>query len=449
MTDDTIQLLSDFRSEIPLPDHEATRSAYERVVAKTTTHRRLLPRLVGRKRLTLAFAAGALVLAAASVAAVKEVPWWQSGAPPVDPKEVVSVASDNLPANVDVARARTVVTAGDAALVAVPLNGTGYCLIPALDGRASLGAQCEYQVKNPRSGDDDRTVSATRRASGDRAAAWIVYGRITDPRAAKIDLGAFTLDLASGGFFLGQVPQSQWSQLSGTATHGAIIDSTGGVLRHGCVNWASAPTRTGTDGEYLVPLWSEQSGGTCKPRRPAAPPTVDLGAAKKVFDVTLTQNYSLWKAGQTITFEGAPRSDGTTCLVVSGPGTAGTTRGYGLTNSCAATSDQANAKSPINVGLGAGLTHIDGKAVYTWDITGAVDPGSGIARLELRSGSSTTPVSSGGGFFFAQLPATSPGPQKGTVSMPPGQWLLVGLDGTGHQVAEVDLVAMHRQASPH
>jgi hypothetical protein len=61
----------------------------------------------------------------------------------------------------------------------------------------------------------------------------------------------------------------------------------------------------------------------------------------------------------------------------------------------------------------------------------------------------TTPVSFGGGFFFAQLPATSPGPQKGTVSMPPGQWLLVGLDATGHQVAEVDLVAAHRHASPH
>jgi hypothetical protein len=449
MTDNTMQLLTDFRSEIPLPDHEATRSAYERIVATTSTQRHFLPRLIGRKRLTLALAAGALILAAASVAAVKEAPWWQNGAPPVDPQEVVSVASDNLPANVDVARARTVVTVGDAALVAVPLNRTGYCLIPALDGRATLGAQCEYQVKNPQGGDDDRTISATRRANGDRPAVWIVYGRITDARAAKIDLGAFTLDLGSGGFFLGQVPQAQWSQLSGGATSGTILDSSGGVLRRGCVNWASAPTGTGADGEYPLPLWSEQTGGTCKPQNPVTPPTVDLRAAKKVFDVTLTQNYSLWKAGQTITFEAAPRSDGTTCLVASGPGTAATNRGFGFTYSCAATSDQANAKQPINVGLGAGLTHVGSHAVYAWDISGAVDPGSGIAKLELRSGTSTTPVSFGGGFFFAQLPATSPGPQKGTVSMPPGEWLLVGLDATGHQVAEVDLVAAHRQASPH
>jgi hypothetical protein len=101
------------------------------------------------------------------------------------------------------------------------------------------------------------------------------------------------------------------------------------------------------------------------------------------------------------------------------------------------------------VGLGASLTHVGGQAVYAWDITGTVDPESTITKLELRSGASTTPVSSGGGFFFAQLPATTPGPQKGTVSMPPGQWLLVGLDATGQQVAQVDLVALHQQASPH
>jgi hypothetical protein len=446
MTDNTTQLLTDFRSEIPLPDDDATRFAYERIVATTSARRHLLTRLIGRKRMTLALAVGALILAAASVAAVKEAPWWQNGAPPVDPQEVVSVASDNLPANVDVARARTVVTAGDAALVAVPLNSTGYCLIPTLDGRATLGAQCEYQVKNPQSGDDDRTVSATRRANGNRPAAWIVYGRITDARAAKIDLGAFTLALASGGFFLGQVPPAQWTQLSGSATSGTILDRSGGVLRRGCVNWASAPTSPGADGEYPLPLWSEPSGGTCKPQRPVSPPTVDLRAAKKVFDVTLSQNYSLWKAGQTITFEAAPRSDGTTCLVASGPGT---NPGLGFTNNCAATSDQANAKQAINVGLGAGLTHVGSNAVYTWDISGAVDPGSRIAKLELRSDTSTTPVSFGGGFFFAQLPATSPGPQKGTVSMPPGKWLLVGLDATGRQVARVNLVALHQQASPH
>jgi hypothetical protein len=449
MTDETTQLLADFRDEIPFPAEAATRSAYERVVSRATTRRRLLAWLVGPRRLTVVLAASALVLAAASVAAVKEVPWWQSGSPPVDPQEVVSVARDNLPAHVDAARARTVVTAGDAALVAVPLNESGYCLIPALDGHATLGAQCEYQVADPQSGDDDRAISATRRASGDQPAAWIVYGRITDPRAAKIDLGAFTLDLASGGFFLGRVPPGEWSRLSDAATNGAILDSSGAVLRSGCVDWATAPTGTSTDGEYPLPLWSESRGGDCKPQRPPAMPVLYPNAAKRLFDVTLTQNYSIWKAGQTIILNAAPRSDGRTCLVVTGPGASGMARGYGFTNTCAATTGAADATQPIDVGLGASLTHVDGKAVYAWAITGAVDPASGIDGLELRSDTSTTAVSLGGGFFFAQLPETSPGPQQGAVSMPPGKWVLVGLDAAGRQVAQVDLVAQHRRATPH
>lgn len=449
MRDDTMQLLTDFRKEIPLPDQEAVDLAYKRVMACRNAGRPSLQPLIGRRRFVVALAAGALVLAAASVAAVREAPWWQSGTPPVDPQEVVSVAGDNLPARVDVTRARTVATAGDAALVAVPLNSTGYCLIPALDGHATLGAQCEYQVMNTQSGADDRTVSATRVASGNQQAAWIVYGRITDPRAARIDLGAFSVNLVQGGFFLGQVPQSQWAHLSGSATSGAILDSSGAVLRRGCVDWANAPSSAGRSGEYPLPLWSESSGSSCKPQTPVVPPTVDLSAARKLFDVTLTQNYSIWKTGETITFEAAPRSDGTTCLVASGPGTPGTNQGYGFTNSCVATNDQANANQPINVDLDAGLTHVDGKAVYTWDVTGAVDPRSGITKLEIRSGTSTTAVSFGDGFFFAQLPATSPGPQKGSVSMPPGQWLLVGLDSTGREVAQVDLGAQHQRSSPH
>lgn len=448
MTDETLQMLADFRSELPLPNQEATHAAYQQVIATESRRQRLPGRLLRGKRLTLALVAVALVLAAGSVAAVKEAPWWANGAPPVDPQEVVAVAGDNLPAHVDVADARTVVTDGDAALVAVPLNQTGYCLIPALGGRASLGAQCEYQVANPEQGNDDRTVSATRHQEDDAPAAWIVYGRITDPRAAKIDLGPFMLDLTAGGFFLAQVPQDDWAQLSGSATNGTILNSSGGILRHGCVNWANAPTATGADGESPLPLWTDASGGICKPQQPtAAPPTIDIGAATTLFDVTLTQDYSVWKAGQTISFDAVPRSDGATCLVASGPGSSGTHRSYSFTNTC---TGQTNTKQPIDdVGLDAGLTHTDGNAAYTWAVTGKVKPGSTIRKLELRSDTSTTPVSFGDGFFFAQLPAITPGPQKGSVSMPPGQWLLVGLDANGQEVAQVDLVAQHQQASPH
>ena len=177
-------------------------------------------------------------------------------------------------------------------------------------------------------------------------------------------------------------------------------------------------------------------------------PTVDTAAAKRLFEVTLTQSYSLWKAGQTITFEAAPRSDGTTCLIATGPGATGETRGTNFTNSCSASSG-TTARQPINVSLGASLTHVDGNAVYAWNITGTVEAGSTISKLELRSGSATTPVSFADDFFFGQLPATSTGPQQGTVSLPPGQWLLVGLDAAGRQVAQVDLSASQKRASPH
>jgi hypothetical protein len=445
---DYLKLLGEFRSEVPAANDATVERVLTRITAGAPTRRRSpLGRFGRRQRLTLVIAFAALLLAAASVAAVREGPWWNSGGPPVDPQAVASVARDNMPANVNLAEARTVVTSGDAALVAVPLNATGYCLIPAIDGRARLGAPCEYQVTDPASGDDDRTLSVTRKATPKDAAVWIVYGRITDPRATKIDLGPFALDLATGGFFLGQVPEGEWSRLSGTATSGSILDGSGSVLRKGCVNWAVAPLGTAKDGDFPVPLWSDAHGGKCEPQKVPVLPTVELGTAKKLFDVTLTQNYSIWKAGQTVVFDAAQRSDGKSCLIATGG--PGTPRGFNFSRGCGAVSGGTNAQHPINVGIGAGLTHVDGRAVYTWDISGAVDPGSNISKLELRSGSETTAVTFGGGFFFAQLPVTTPGPQQGTLSMPPGHWLLIGLDVAGKQVAQIDLVGFHRQASPH
>lgn len=443
---DHLRLLNEFRSEVPTADPAIVEDVLARITAGAPTRRRsLLGRLARRQRLTLLISATALLLAAGSVAAVKEAPWWQSGAPPVDPQAVASVARDNMPANVKLADARTVVTSRDAALVAVPLNATGYCLIPAIDGRATLGAQCEYQVRNRERGDDDQTISATRGAHGADPAKWIVYGRITDPRATRIDLGPFALDLATGGFFLGQVPEDEWSRLSGSATSGSILDHSGAVLRRGCVNWAAAPTSTAKDGEYPIPLWTESTAGKCRVQKPPVLPTVDLATARKLFDVTLTQNYSIWKTGQTVTFEVAQRPDGTSCLLATGPPVGG----VNFTDGCGADSATTSPQHPINVAVGAGLTRVHGKAVYTWDISGAVDPDSKIVKLELHSDSGTTPVTLGGNFFFGQFPVTTPGPQKGTMPMPPGNWVLAALNAAGNQVAQVDLVALHQQATPH
>jgi hypothetical protein len=443
---DELTLLTEFRDDVPFADPETTARIYRRATQARSPWGASFPRaLVRRNRLTLALAVAALVLAAAAVAAVTDIPWWQDGPPPVDPRAVASVAADNLPADLDVANARTVATAGDAALVAVPLGASGYCLIPALGGRGNLGAQCEYQVRAPEHGDDDRAVSATRAAAGGEPAHWIVYGRITDPRAEKIDLGRLSLDLARGGFFLGNVPEDEWPALSGTANAGQIVGRSGTVLRHGCVDWGPAPGATGAaGGESPVPLWTDaEAGATCRAQLPPTPATVDLARATKLFDVTLTAPYSIWKAGEKISFEAAPASDGTTCMVAVGPGLPGT--GCGSVR----VAPSGAQRAAIDVGLGAQLAHEHGRAFYAWAISGSVDPDRGIAKLEVRSGSTVTPVTFGGGFFFAQLHETTPGPVKGTVPLPPGPWEVVGYDAAGNEVAHVDLVAFHHRASPH
>jgi hypothetical protein len=445
LTDATFHLLTQFRDDVPLPTDAVTQRIYEQVAGKRSRPRGLMR----RRRATLVVAVAALLLAAASLAAVKEVPWWQDGVPPVDPAAVASVARDNMPANVDVSRARTVATAGDAALIAVPLGTSGYCLIPALDRRATLGAQCDFQVADVEHGRDDRIVSAIRLASTSAPARWIVYGRVTDPRAAKLDLGAMSVDLASGGFFLTQVPNEKWQALSGSANHGAILNSAGDVLRRGCVSWGPSPLApdSGAGGRLHGNLWSEASGRECRPEQIPEPPTIDLAHTRELFDVTLTQNYSVWKAGQRVSFAAAPASDGTTCVVVVAPPPP-----FSPAHGCNGTTIHAagNSRGAIEVGTGAQLAHAaDGTPYYAWNINGSTDPARHIAKLELRSSKGTTAVALGSGFFFAQLPETTPGPRVGTVPLPPGPWLLVGYDAAGNEVARVDLVELHRQASPH
>jgi hypothetical protein len=434
-SDDDLRALRELRAEVPLPDDTTAARAFARATSR--------PRNGRRRRLAVVVSLVALLLVATSVAAVREAPWWQDAAPPVDPQAVASVARDNMPATVDVARARTVAHVGDGTLVAVPLDETGYCLIPAIDGHARLGASCVFQVTNPEHGDDDLTKTATRAPSEGEPARWIVYGRITDPRASKIDLGAFTVDLARGGFFLAEVPEREWAKLDGGANPGAILDGSGSVLRRGCVNWGVSPNgpRAGTGA-----LWIDGNASVCKPQTIPAPPTLDLDHAKKLFSVKLTQPYSIWKAGETISFEAASASDGTTCAVALGSGLPRAALEHGCTTRLGSRTPGAPALSP---GIGASLAHDGDKTFYSWSITGSTDPAKHIAKIRLQSPAGTVDAEYAGDFFFAQLPATTPGPVVGSVPFPDGPWLLIAYDAAGHEVSRVDLSQLHRQASPH
>jgi hypothetical protein len=449
MTGADLDLLIAFRSEVPFPDAYTADKIFERVVSGDSRGRLWFKRL-RRPRLTLAFAVATLVIAAGAVAAVKEVPWWKSGSPPVNPQSVVSVARDNLPANVVVAEARTVATADNAALVAVPLNKTGYCLIPSLAGTASLGAQCVYEVKNSQRGDEDITRSVTRHRTADDVGAWLIYGRITDPRAASIDLGTFSAVLKPGGFFLARVPDGQWGALGNSANPGRLLDSSGATLRRGCVNWGPSPTATSStgSGSSSTPLWLESSG-PCRPQTAPPPTTIDFQHAAKLFDVTLTENYSVWKPGQTITFYAAPASDGTTCVAATGPGmpldqTATMMRGHG----CLGTTLPRSVTEPLRVSIGAQLAHVEGKPVYVWDVSGSIDQKLDIAKIQLQSPNGDTAVALGGGFFFGQFPETTAGPSPAP-AFPTGPHWLVAYDSSGNEVVRVDLNELHRQASPH
>jgi hypothetical protein len=319
--------------------------------------------------------------------------------------------------------------------VAVPLDETGYCLIPALDGRAAFDAPCVYRVTNPQRGDSDTAETAYHDGS------WIAFGRITDPRAAKLDLGAFDVSLAAGGFFLATIPTSEWSRLTGTANRGRILDGSGHVLRSGCVNWG-APSDA-SSARYSTTLWLDQPTGACKPQLRPAIPTVDMSQATPLFDVTLTQPYSMWPAGQRIMFEAAPASDGTTCVFPNGPGLPDLTR-----HGCGGP-PLHSGRDPIDPELGASLAHVNGNAFYAWDISGSTLPSANIAKLTLTSPTASADITYGGGFFFAQLPVTTPGPRVGTVPFPDGPWVITGYDASGHKVAQVDLNELYRRATPH
>lgn len=436
MSDDTMQLLVELREEVPLPTDDVARAVYARAT-------RSVPRrsIRARRRLALVVVPAVLAFAAVAVAAVREVPWWQTGSPAIDPQSVAAVARDNMPADVRTAEARTVVTDGDAALVAVPLDETGYCLIPALDGHGSFGASCVYRVTHAERGDSDSAETALRPAGTGVPARWLAYGRITDPRAAKLDLGAFTVDLSTGGFFLVAIPETDWARLGGTANRGAILDSSGSVLRRGCVNWGSAPDGTSSRSSAF---WIDQTSGECKPQVIPPTPTLDLANATKLFDVTLTMPFSIWKAGQQIMFEKAPASDGTTCVVPVGPGLPTSDQGcsFGMARTW-------SSATPVAVGFGAQLAHEDGNAFYSWQITGTTDPSAGIAKVTVASPAESAPVAYAGNFFFAELPATTPGPKIGNVPFPEGPWVLTAYDAGGRVVSQLDLNDLHAKESPH
>jgi hypothetical protein len=400
-----------------------------------------------RPAVALGLAAALLLITAGAIAAVGAGPWWQGAEPPANPKvverQLAPPLETSFPPAADRLRARTVARSNGAALVAAPVGESGYCLVPSLPGSPDLGVSCVYSVTNVRSGAADDMRSYARPASaGDPR--WIVYGRITDPRAATLDLTQaagqpFSIPVQRGGFFLADVPEELWSRLDGSAGEAQIRDAAGNVLRRGCVDWGRPPTSSAA-GRGSWPLWV--SGPPCVPRRLPPPPPSSISEAQKLAEVTLTLDYSVWKAGARIALWRGQSENGEPVLAVAAavpPPTGRET--FNLVGGTWPQTPPIRPGEVLRVSFSA--TRL-GPGAYSYVVEGLVKPGSGVGRIELRAGADVLPVALGGDAFLAQIPR--PGPLD---ELPPGgPYSLVAFDGSDRELARVDLDELFREARP-
>jgi hypothetical protein len=389
-------------------------------------------RLVQKRFWLVAAVVGVVLLVVgASLAAVRGVPWWEGAAPPVNPKTLdwqLAPPTDGtrFPPTADRSKARTVAKVDGAALVAAPVGDDGYCLIPSLAGSPDLGVSCLYQP-----GDWLRAY-ARPASQGPR---WIVYGRITDPQAASLDLSdaaseRFVVPLQRGGFFLANIPERLWDKLGGKAGAGQIVTASGDTLQGGCVNWGPSPADERA-GESGLPFWQE-GDAPCRPvALPPYPPRADLDRATKLVSYTLASDFSVWERGTTVAVWRAPAQGGMICTFV-GPVPLPKASPGGLpgAGSCsyAAQPNTAPPERPISMSWSSdragGL------------LTGEVSPTSGIVRLELQAGPRTTPLAFANNHFIGWFPprGRSPG-----VLPPGGPYLLVAYSIADREVATVDI----------
>jgi hypothetical protein len=404
-------------------------------------HRSGVARERRRRRVLLAAALAGLVLATgAALAAVAEVPWWEDAAPPVNPKVLdwqLAPPADGtaFPPRADRSRARTVATEDGAALVAAPVGQGGYCVIPSLPGDPDLGFSCVYQLS-----DEFRSYARPPSAGTPR---WIIYGRITDPDAATLDLSEaarvpFEVELQRGGFFLANVPEGRWDELSGRAGEGRILDASGETLRTGCVNWGPSPHAPAA-GLSRWGFWSE-GREPCLPQPVPTRPKVDLDKARKLVALRLSADFSIWTKGTTVAVWRAPTLDGNECTFVApaSPRPSGVSEGVpGGPSICG---PPASRRLPSEDPFGTMSFSVAGGGL----IEGEVDRSSGIVRIALRSRTGSTTLPFNNGHFLGQLP------EDGSRGEFPrgGPFVLVGYDAAGKEVARADLEKRYAQGSP-
>jgi hypothetical protein len=391
----------------------------------------------------LASGVAVLLIAGGAVAAVAVGPWWEEGEPPANPEVVerqLVPHEDGFPPAADRARARTVARADGAALVAAPVGESGYCLIPSLPGSPDIGFSCTYQVKTLRSGAGDEFRSYAR-PPADGEPRWIVYGRITDPRARVLDLSeaagvTLKINLTPGGFFLANVPAERWGALANTAAPGRILDAAGDTLRTGCINWGPSP-HSRAAGESRFGFWSE-GAAPCRARPVPTQPSPLFSQAEKLVEMTLRDKYATWEAGTKIAVWRTPTREGGECVYIG----SATLPGGQIRDLPALPGGgvcRLGGRVPVPPPAQALTAELGwsrhGRDNYSIVIQGQVKAAERTTRVVLRTPVREEELAYSNGFYLAQLPNSAAAGR-----LPPGgPYTVVAYDASDREVARLDL----------
>ena len=393
-----------------------------------------------RRGLLLAAALVAVLAVAvgASLAAVGELPWWESAepaSPTVVDRQLGGVHPNPYgPPNPDQKLARTIVRIDGATLVAAPVGRKGgYCLVPSLKEKADLGSSCTYQT----------TDSSWALARGEGAARWILYGRFVDPQAASLDLSAaagepFIVPLRPGGFFLVAVPRHLWARLDGGAGAARVLDASGAAINAGCVQWHAAPASTQEDSEKW-PFYASGHTDNCRPAPPLPPrpARIDTERAERLVAFHTTSPFGTYPSGTELAVWRAPANDGWVCTFVEAAPLPRELFGMGGGGgSCVSrTPPPPTGEPPIRSEFSVGPAGV---------FDGQVSRDAGIARMGFRSAAGEVPLAFENGFFIGQLPD---GDVHAGVLPSGGPFVIVGYGVDGKVVASLDVEKTIRRAS--
>ncbi len=379
-----------------------------------------------RQRLLGGLAAAAVVCTAGVALAGSYADWWTGAEPPVNPSQVDRVIEENTIGLLapDGSRKATVARTPNAALVAVATKGGGYCLIPSLTGWSSIGNSCTSAPES-----ELRTYASPSEKGGSRV--WILYGRVIDDGAASLDLRGVGLTepvpLARGGFFLVELPQTAWAALDNRHGAAAILDAEGRVLRTGCAWLGPAPGRYGSGNPWGM---LGDNPDSCNQTVPP-PVVIDTDHAVKLVTTTLTRAHSIYGPGDRVAiWRGATRAGQTCYFIALADAPLTPLGGANPANAWRCGTGTWPSQTPIQVETGKGLAGDR----YTVLVTGGVEPGSGIARVELKSATGrVVHTAFGNHAFIAELP-DAPRAGKGSGPVPGGPYTAIGYDTHGNEV---------------